>query len=266
MQMRVELRWAVLPVVLNGTFEPRTKQARAKQALPGEGREGAARISPKVQSQGPRQATREALQQRLFAGLRRRREAKSGERLAGAQRGSENSGSGLFAGRYQIGSVIALDLGTKTGFAVWRGGQLALGTWPLTKASERKGKAPQLRRFDPRVKVLYATLEQTIAVLPKPALVIFEDVEFSTYTKQTQLWASLRAAMWLAPGADLYDCVPVGTLKKFATGHGGADKVMMEAAFKREPVSTMFSELDDNAIDAYFLLKWALEKYGLEKT
>lgn len=169
--------------------------------------------------------------------------------------------------------MLALDIATKTGFATWAKeaaspGPLAIGTWELTKASERKGQALALRRFDPRVRALWSRVAQTVATLPKPVLVVFEDVEFSSYTKQTQLWASLRAAVWIAPGIDLFDCVPVGTLKLFATGHGGADKAMMAAAFKRgecagDPRS---AELDDNAIDAYFILKWALEKYGLEKT
>jgi hypothetical protein len=45
-------------------------------------------------------------------------------------------------------------------------------------------------------------------------------------------------------------------LKEFATGYGNADKAMMTyAMFKRYPDTS--KDLDDNAIDALWVLKWA---------
>lgn len=70
--------------------------------------------------------------------------------------------------------------------------------------------------------------------------IVFEDVLFMSTQSQAQLWARLSAAIW---GAVLsrdnpieIEAVPVGTLKKFATGSGSADKnFMAEALYRRYP-------------------------------
>jgi hypothetical protein len=53
------------------------------------------------------------------------------------------------------------------------------------------------------------------------------------------------------------ECVPTGTLKKFATGHGGATKEMMEVHLKRKHPGCWRSGLDDNGVDALWLWQWA---------
>jgi len=55
-----------------------------------------------------------------------------------------------------------------------------------------------------------------------------------------------------------YQGVPVGTIKKFLTGQGNANKqAMIDAARKRG-----FSPVDDNEADAIAILLWALETQG----
>jgi Holliday junction resolvasome RuvABC endonuclease subunit len=160
-------------------------------------------------------------------------------------------------------NIVALDLGIHTGFAHNDGFQFDSGTWVF------KGKAD--RDLDYRVSDFYGKLYRLLEHrLGSPIYdwVVFEDVQFSTYTYQTQLWASFRAAMWLACYHRGLRCkgVPVGTLKKFATGHGGATKEMMAAwAVKRfaprlyrgsdgtvRSQGTNF-KVDDNEIDAIHL-------------
>jgi hypothetical protein len=46
-------------------------------------------------------------------------------------------------------------------------------------------------------------------------------------------------------------------LKKFATGSGGADKTGVERALRRQYPRANIEGLDDNAIDAIWLLLWA---------
>lgn len=89
---------------------------------------------------------------------------------------------------------------------------------------------------------------------------------------QAQLWASLRAAVWLHGRDGLQiDCVPVGTLKKFATGNGSATKDLMAKALgcvvtatgiKSRPFSFTLDgrDIDDNEIDAKHLLRFAKQK------
>jgi Holliday junction resolvasome RuvABC endonuclease subunit len=156
-------------------------------------------------------------------------------------------------------NILALDLGTKTGYCHTLLGSVgwAAGTWELAVDKEVTawGKQRITRRRDPRV----TRLRDKILALPKPDLIVFEDVEFQTYTYQTQLWSSFRAAAWLAYGEEVaYECVPVSTLKKFATGSGSADKTgMRRALIRRFPELCLSPKTDDNAVDAIWIYKWA---------
>lgn len=160
--------------------------------------------------------------------------------------------------------ILALDLGTNTGFAHNLTGSLQAGTWLLATDKEIAswGKNRLRRRCDPRMQ----RLSNLLVELPKPDIVVFEDVEFSKYTQQTQLWASFRATVWLALGTKTYmECVPVKTLKLFATGSGGADKPAMAAALYRQQPELKKAGLDDNAVDAIWLYSWASTNLGRMK-
>jgi Holliday junction resolvasome RuvABC endonuclease subunit len=163
--------------------------------------------------------------------------------------------------------ILALDLGTKTGWA-WGSTESTLvsGTWTLATALQIRswGKSRLNRRLDPRVILLMQKMGDLMHAdsFTPPDLVIFEDVQFASYTLQVQLWASLRAAVWIScynNGVPLVDCVPVGTLKKFATGHGGATKEMMAAALYRKYPDWEKKGCDDNGVDAIWLWHWARE-------
>ncbi len=57
-----------------------------------------------------------------------------------------------------------------------------------------------------------------------------------------------------------YEGVPVGTIKKFATGNGNASKLAMVAAMKERGHKPQ----DDNEADALALLYWRLEQTSLK--
>jgi len=164
--------------------------------------------------------------------------------------------------------LLALDLGSKTG---WCYGpdrdSLDIHTIELAKPSILRKLGKDLRNYDPRVLSLFSE----IVDLDGPIrYIVFEDVTFATTTYQAQLWASLRAAMWLARDQrvnsdNIIMCgVPVGTLKKFATGAGNADKPAMKAAAEREGLDC--SKLDDNAVDAFHLWQWGYDNLTTEGT
>ncbi len=160
-------------------------------------------------------------------------------------------------------NILALDLGTKTGYAYNFNEEFFAGTWTLATDKELKAiRQPRLdRRRDPRVITLFRTLASEIGPWVRPEIVVFEDVQFASYTGQVQLWASLRAAVWLAFDAPVnIECVPVGTLKKFATGHGGATKDSMANYLKAQHPECYRPALDDNAVDAAWLWIWAKER------
>lgn len=163
--------------------------------------------------------------------------------------------------------ILALDLGTKTGWA----SEEAAGTWHLASPKDVTAfrKTRMDRRLDPRIPTLYARLK---AVSPRPDWITWEDVLFSSSTLQTQMWASLRTTVWIfaAEHGIKVECCPTGTLKLFATGHGGAVKEMMAAALARNDKRYRLSAdpkkvgvwqgdifLDDNAVDALHLYYWS---------
>jgi hypothetical protein len=152
--------------------------------------------------------------------------------------------------------ILALDLGTKAGVAHNLGGELYADTWTLASPKEIAVWNEQriTRRQDPRVLRFYKKL----CSLSRPDAIIFEDVLFSSYTLQVQLWASLRSAVWLAfPNDVTIESVPVTTLKKFATNAGNADKELMARHLYLQHPEWRTAKLDDNAVDALWLFYWA---------
>lgn len=158
-------------------------------------------------------------------------------------------------------NILALDIGTKMGFAYNQGGNFQCGTWVLATPKEIKiaGQSRMSRRNDPRIKKLC----EILSGLPGFDVVVFEDVMFSSYTLQVQLWSSLRATVNLCAKTKHFECVPVSTLKKFATGFGNATKEMMRGALERSP--DFWREnmpKDDNGVDAVWLHLWAQKNLG----
>lgn len=171
-------------------------------------------------------------------------------------------------------NILTLDLATKTGWAYSNGAlcPTRAGTWNLMTPKEvtAQHKVRFDRRLDARIPRLYDLIRTTHELEPLDWLV-FEDVKFASTTMQAHLWASLRAAVWLA-AHNLrlnVECLDTSRLKLFGTGHGSATKDMMAAwLVKKNPddyylvkggVKKFDDEaiLDDNAVDALHLLYWA---------
>lgn len=166
-------------------------------------------------------------------------------------------------------NILGLDLGTNTGYAFNHGEHFECGTWTLALPKEIKiwGTDRSRRRCDPRIRRLHVKL---VMLQDKHQFgrVVFEDVQFASTTYQAQLWSSLRAAVWLSFPSEIIECVPVGTLKVFAAGHGSAPKEIMGKALLQKD-SRFYNngrgiaygpdetQLDDNAVDAVWLHRWA---------
>lgn len=168
--------------------------------------------------------------------------------------------------------TLALDLGTHTGWAMLAEYKIIVsGTEILATEDEllkqrREGKE---RTFDVRFRRLLLFIRRKIAA--GASRIVFEDVQFSKSQMQTQLWASLRAAVWTAALQMPVQvrCVSVPTLKFFATGNGKATKSEMAKALADvEPTIYWFDtttgllhrgniEIDDNEVDAIWLARFA---------
>ena len=161
--------------------------------------------------------------------------------------------------------TLALDLGTTTGWAIWRDGIIDSGSWLLATPRElrQQRKAGGERRADIRFHRLRQKIGDAIAEY-QIGEIVFEDVLFLSSQAQSQLWASLRAAVWCYSPQVSVDCVHTGTLKKFATGNGNADKATMAAALGTLPDSWRRNTHDDNEVDALWILRWKYCGNGMD--
>jgi Holliday junction resolvasome RuvABC endonuclease subunit len=90
--------------------------------------------------------------------------------------------------------------------------------------------------------------------------VYFEEIRRHAGTDAAHVHGGLLATLtsWCEQRSLPYQGVPVGTIKRFATGKGNADKQAMIAAVRERG----FEPADDNEADAIAILLWALLTEG----
>ena len=161
--------------------------------------------------------------------------------------------------------ILAIDLGTQTGWCLGNAGEMPkYGTLTLAQPKEIRqfGPSRTARTDDPRIRRLWKWVHE-LCTIEQPNVVIWEDVQFATFTFQVQLWSSFRTAMQLGARSAhngnapmIFECVPVQTLKRFAA-YGGAKKEAMRNALLKKHPEIEIRDCDDNAVDAIWLHKWA---------
>lgn len=146
--------------------------------------------------------------------------------------------------------VLALDLGTTTGWAI-RGhdGLITSGTASL-KPGRYDGGGMRYLRFTNWLTELDRLSGPISAIL-------FEEVRRHAGTDAAHVYGGLMASLtsWGELRGIPYEGVPVGTIKRHATGHGNAPKQAMIVAARARG----YSPADDNEADAIAILHWALE-------
>lgn len=143
-------------------------------------------------------------------------------------------------------STLALDLGTKTGWALDCDGRAVSGVWDL-KGGRYEGGGMRYLRFR-------RMLEEAHAANPFQ-MVFFEEVRRHLGTDAAHIYGGLLATLtaWCEERKIAYGGVPVATIKRHATGKGNADKgAMVRAARARG-----WTPVDDNEADALWILDWA---------
>lgn len=150
-------------------------------------------------------------------------------------------------------AVLALDLGTTTGWALRsRDGGITSGTMTF-KPSRFEGGGMRYLRF----RGWLAEVGELSGGLTRIA---FEEVRAHAGTDAAHLYGGFLAHLtaWSEERGVAYEGVPVGTIKRFATGRGNADKAAMIAAIRARG----FAPADDNEADAIALLLWATDAQG----
>jgi len=150
-------------------------------------------------------------------------------------------------------TVLALDLGTTTGWAL-RGfdGLITSGTVSF-KPSRFDGGGMRYLRFQ-------NWLSEMDRLVGPIATIYFEEVRRHVGTDAAHVFGGLMAVLtaWAELRGVPYQGVPVGTIKKSATGRGNAPKqAMIDSARARG-----FTPKDDNEADAIAILLWAIETRG----
>lgn len=145
--------------------------------------------------------------------------------------------------------LLALDLGTTTGWAITtQDGPITSGTESF-RPHRFEGGGMRFLRFKRWLTELKASVEALDAVY-------FEEVRRHVGVDAAHAYGGFLAHLtaWCEHHQIPYQGVPVGTIKKHATGKGNADKAALMAAVR----SKGFRPADDNEADAIALLLWAL--------
>ena len=147
-------------------------------------------------------------------------------------------------------TILALDLGTTTGWALRpRDEQIAHGFVSL-KPQRFEGGGMRYLRFK-------RWLSEVQTMASDIHAVYFEEVRAHAGVDAAHVYGGLMATLttWCEHHNVPYQGVPVGTIKKHATGKGNAGKEEVIAAMraKGHPVT------DDNEADALALLHWAID-------
>jgi Holliday junction resolvasome RuvABC endonuclease subunit len=153
-------------------------------------------------------------------------------------------------------NILALDLGTKTGWARLQDGAVTSGTWLL--ADEKELRNQRKENLDRCCDMRFERLQKHIIDSLPVDYIFFEDVTFLTSQLQSQLWAGFRTVVTLLYPKIKLRAIPVGTLKKFGTGNGAAKKDLMAACLQARTGLSPEGR-DDNEVDALHLL-WLARK------
>ncbi len=153
-------------------------------------------------------------------------------------------------------TLLALDLGTTTGWAL-RGsdGHITSGSESF-RPQRFEGGGMRFLRF----KRWLTEIKQSCGGIDA---LHFEEVRRHAGVDAAHAYGGFLATLtaWCEHHQIPYQGVPVGTIKKHATGKGNAGKPEMVAAMQ----ALGFRPEDDNEADALALLHWAIGQQGEEQ-
>ena len=151
------------------------------------------------------------------------------------------------------GAILALDLGTSTGWALKTGDDFISSGTASFKHTRFDGGGMRFLRFR-------RWLEQLDIDAGPIEAIYFEEVRSHNSNDSAHVYGGFLGALstWCEEHLVAYQGVPVGTIKRFITGKGNADKAAVIDAVRVRG----FSPVDDNEADAIAILLWAIETRG----
>ncbi len=147
-------------------------------------------------------------------------------------------------------TILALDLGTQTGWAIRLKDSQIISDSETFKPQRFEGGGMRYLRFRKWLTEIKQSGDGIDAVY-------FEEVRCHVGVDAAHAYGGFMATLtaWCEHHAIPYQGVPVGTIKKHATGKGNAGKPEMIAAV----IARGHAPVDDNEADALALLHWAIE-------
>ena len=149
--------------------------------------------------------------------------------------------------------MLALDLGTRTGWAHAGADQIVTSGVTEFRNDRWQGGGMRFLRFR-------AWLDEMRRLTGGFDQLVYEQVRRHAGADAAHVFGGWLAilSVWCEQNGIAYQGVPVGTVKKHATGSGNAGKPAMIAAARARG----FNPGDDNEADALAILHWALETHG----
>ena len=148
--------------------------------------------------------------------------------------------------------IVAFDFGSRTGWAALKDGHIESGVqvFELSRGESQGMRFIRFRRW----------LEEILGLI-QPGLCVYEAAHHrGGHATELLVGMTTRLQEACAEKGIEYAAVHSATLKKFATGSGRADKLVM---MKRAAVLFPGRKIeDDNEADALLLLGYAREKFG----
>lgn len=150
-------------------------------------------------------------------------------------------------------AVLALDLDSSTGWALRGADETITSGVQQFRPNRFEGGGMAFLRFNHWLSELAESSGPISAVF-------FEEVRAHAGTLAAHVYGGFLAHLeaWAEFRDVPYQGVPVGTIKRFITGKGNADKRAVIAAV----TARGFTPVDDNEADAIAILLWAVENYG----
>ena len=145
-------------------------------------------------------------------------------------------------------NILALDLGTKTGWALSNNGLILFGRENF-QADRFSGGGMRFLKFQRWLDNIHTIREGITEIC-------FEEVRRHLVTDAAHVYGGMLAMLtsWCEDLKIPYQGVPVKTIKKHMTNNGGASKREVIAAVREKGHETK----DDNEADALALLYWRL--------
>jgi len=147
-------------------------------------------------------------------------------------------------------AILALDLGTTLGWALRTSDRVILSGTEVFRQDRWSGGGMRFLRFR-------HWLDEIAIRTGGLGLLVFEEVRRHAGTDAAHVYGGFLAVLtaWCEERRLPYDGVPVGTIKRHATGKGNAGKDAVIAAMRAKG----HAPADDNQADALALLLWTIE-------